>query len=74
MVMRETILCTLPTSLEQSLIAHPHILVRATIEQFLPARISFRVGFASESFWLQPVPVLTVHWWFYTQPVCVGRL
>ena len=28
-------------------IAHPHLLVRANIEWFLPARATFRVGLAS---------------------------
>ena len=36
--------------LERStLIAHPHLLVRATNERFLPAGTTFRVGLASES-------------------------
>jgi hypothetical protein len=42
-------------------IAHPHLLLRATCEQFLQARATSRVGLASESHWLQPVLVLTVH-------------
>ena len=31
------------------LTAYPHLLVQATNEQFLPARVSFRSGLASES-------------------------
>ena len=34
------------------LIAHPHLLVRATNEQFLLARATFRVGLANESHWM----------------------
>ena len=41
--------------------AHPHLMVRATSERFLPPGATFRVGLASESRWLQPVMVLTVH-------------
>ena len=33
-------------------IAYPHVLVRATNEQFLPAMATFRVGLASESHWI----------------------
>jgi hypothetical protein len=40
---------------------HPHLLVQATNERFLPARGTFKVGLASESHWLQQVLVLTVH-------------
>ena len=56
------------------LIAHPHILVRATSERFLPAGATFRVGLASENHWLQPIldQVLNVRWW--PAPVCVGGL
>ena len=54
------------------LIAHPHLLVRATNERFLPAWVIFRASSASESHWLQPVPVLTVHWW--PVPVSVDGL
>ena len=46
-----------------SLIAHPHLLVRAINERFLPSRNTFRNVLASESQWLQPVLVLTVRWW-----------
>jgi hypothetical protein len=35
-------------------IAHPHLLVRATSEQFLPTWSTFRHGLASESHWLEP--------------------
>ena len=45
------------------LIAHPHLLVRATIEQFPPSRATFRSVLANESQWLQPLLVLTVRWW-----------
>jgi hypothetical protein len=41
----------------------PHMLVLATSERFLPAGGTFRVILASESHWLQPVLVLSVHWW-----------
>ena len=53
-------------------IAHPHLLVRATSKRFLQARATFRSVLASESHWLQPVLVLTVHWW--PAPVSVGGL
>jgi hypothetical protein len=55
-----------------SLIAHTHVLVRATNERFLPVGGNFRVGLASESHWLQPVLVLTIHWW--PTPINVGEL
>ena len=45
------------------IIAHPHLLVRATSERFLPTWATFRAGLASENHWLQPVLVLTIHWW-----------
>ena len=45
------------------LIAHPHLLVRATSERFPKARATFRSVLASESHWLQPLLVLTVRWW-----------
>ena len=41
-----------------SCIAHPHLMVWATSERFLPTLVGwaiFRVGLASESDWLQPV-------------------
>jgi hypothetical protein len=44
-------------------IAHPHLLMRATSEWFLPAWSTFKHDLASESHWLQPMLVLTVHWW-----------
>ena len=53
----------IPLALSKLLIAHPHKLVRATNEQFPPAGTTFRVDLASESHWLQPVLVFTVHWW-----------
>ena len=34
------------------LIAHPHLLARATSERFLLAWAIFRVGLASESYWM----------------------
>jgi hypothetical protein len=43
------------------LITHPHLLVRATSERFLPAGALLQLGLVSESHWLQPVLVLTVH-------------
>jgi hypothetical protein len=43
--------------------AHPHLLVRAITERFLPTGGTFRVGLASESHWLQPLLVLTVSEW-----------
>jgi hypothetical protein len=45
-----------------AIIAHPHLLVRGTNERFLPTGGTFGVGITSESHWLQPVLVLTVHW------------
>ena len=45
------------------IIAHPHLLVLATNERFLPAGATFIFGLANENQWLQPVLVLTVHWW-----------
>ena len=41
-------------------------------KRILPARAIFRVGSATESYWLQRMLVLTVHWW--PAPVCVGGL
>ena len=52
----------IPDYKHMSLIAHPHLLVQATSERFLPAGSTFRHGLASESHWLQPVLVLTGHW------------
>jgi len=37
--------------------------VLVTIERFLPARGTFRAILASESHWLQPMLVFSVHWW-----------
>ena len=50
----------------------PHLHVRATSEQFLPARVTFRADVAGGSHWLQPMLVVTVHWWL--TPVSVGGL
>jgi hypothetical protein len=55
-----------------SLIAHAHLLMRATNERFLPVGGSFRVGLASESHWLRPMLVLTIQWW--ATPTSVGGL
>ena len=44
-----------------TLIAHPHILVRATSERFLLAWVTLRVGSTSKTHWLQLVLALTVH-------------
>ena len=52
-----------------TLLPSPHL---ATSERFLLARGTFRAILASESHWLQPVLVLSVHWW--TTPVGVGRV
>jgi hypothetical protein len=54
------------------LIRSPHLLVLATNEQFLPAWGTFRATLASESHWVQPVLVLSVHWW--PTPTYVGRV
>ena len=40
-----------------------HLLLMVTSERFLPAGDTFRVILASESHWLQPMLVLSVHWW-----------
>ena len=53
-------------------IFHPHILVQATIERFLPAWTTFSPGSACESHLLQTMLVLTVHLW--PAPICVGGL
>ena len=45
------------------LISSPHLMVLTTNEQFLPTGGTFRVILASESHWLQPVLVLSVHSW-----------
>jgi hypothetical protein len=57
---------------EHLLIAHPHLLVRANCERFLPAWATFKVGLASESQRLQLELVLTIHWW--STLVSVGGL
>ena len=51
---------------------HSHLLVPPTSEGFLPVGAAFRVDVASESHCLQPVLVLTVHWW--PAPISVGGL
>ena len=48
------------------------MLVRATSERFLPAGDIFRAILASESHWLQPILVPSVHWW--PAPVGVGSV
>ena len=45
------------------LLAHPHLLVRATNERLLSTRATFMSVLASESHWLQLVLILTVRWW-----------
>ena len=56
----------------RGIIAHKHLLVRATNERFLPARATFKSVLASKSHWLQPVLVLTIRWWH--APISVGGL
>jgi hypothetical protein len=56
----------------RGLIPSPHLLVLATSERFLSAGGTFRAILASESHWLQPVLVLSVHWW--PAPAGVGRV
>jgi hypothetical protein len=58
--------------MQERLITHPQLLVLATTERFLPAGATLRGGLNSENHWLQPVLVLTVHWW--PTPVSVGGL
>jgi hypothetical protein len=48
--------------IQVQLIAHPHLLVRATSERLLPAWGTFKVGLTSESHGLQPMLVLTIYW------------
>ena len=50
----------------------PHMMVLATSEQFLQARGTFRAILASESHWLQPMLILSFHWW--PTPAGVGRV
>ena len=50
----------------------PHLLVQVTSERFLRACDTFRAILASESHWLQPVPVFFVHWW--ATPTGVGSV
>ena len=52
------------------IIPSPHLLVMAISERFLPAGDIFRAILANESHWLQPVLVLSVHWW--PTPASVG--
>jgi hypothetical protein len=54
------------------LIHSPHMLVWATSEQFLSAGGIFRAILTSESHWLQPVLVLSFHWW--AAPAGVGSV
>ena len=54
------------------LIHSPHLMVRATSERFLPTGGTFRAILANESHWLQPMLVLSVHWW--PAPTCVGSV
>ena len=48
------------------------MLVMATSEQFLQAGGTLRAILASESHWLQPLMVFSVHWW--PAPAGVGRV
>ena len=41
-------------------------------EQFLPAGATFKISLANENHWLQPMLVLTVHWWPTPVSVWVG--
>ena len=54
------------------LLPSAHLLVLATNERFLLAWGTFRAILASESHWLQPMLVLSVHGW--PTPTCVGRV
>jgi hypothetical protein len=58
--------------LNHRLIPSPHMLVLATSNRFLSAWDTFRVILASESHWLQPMLLLSVHWW--PTPAGVGRV
>ena len=66
------IITTEPESVNLSTYSTPTHIGAGNHEQFLPAGATFSPGSASESHWLQPVLVLTVHWW--AAPVCVGGL
>ena len=44
-----------------NLIAHPHLLVHATNEQFLPVGVIFRVDLANENHWMWPMLIGTAH-------------
>ena len=48
-------------TIPKEIIAHPHLLVRATNVQCLPTGVTFRVGLVSENHWMQLMLVLTVH-------------
>ena len=53
LIEKSTLVAWLSSStLDDSVIAHPHLLVRATNEQFLPPRATFKVDLANESHWL----------------------
>ena len=54
---------TIKLQLQCELIAHPHLLMQASSDWFLPARTTFRSVLARESHRLQPLLVLTVRWW-----------
>jgi hypothetical protein len=45
------------------IIHSPHMLVWVISERFLPTGGTFRAILASESHWLQPMLVLSIHWW-----------
>ena len=51
---------------------HPHLLVWVTSVRFLSARATFKIGSGNESICLQPMLVLSVHWW--PVPVSVGAV
>ena len=46
---------------KKRLLAHPHLLVWVTSEQFLPAEVTFRIGLVSENHCMQLVLVLHNH-------------
>ena len=62
----------LSTTYVKFIIHSPHLLVQATNERFLPAWGTFRAILASEGHRLQPMLVLSVHWW--PAPVGVGSV
>ena len=63
---------TLVNALAHTFIHSPHLQVRATTERFLSAGGTFKAILASESHWLQPRLVLSVHWWL--APAGVGSV